>query len=193
MQNICKATPQFYSNALFIDLLVILCGFGGNSAWHSSPPPSLGSQWLKTTVSLVFLLAITWLLEGLSKQSLGFVNSKAYLAIKASRWRLSQTTCYGSVFAGLKLFRPQLVSSLSGFLFHTYKHIFTADMAEGSMKSKPSVYFPLWLLCQGDFPSSPLPFSEHQIPPPTTPLPKELSLDFVCWTNHWTGRAFLQV
>lgn len=44
-------------------------------------------------------LGITWLLEGLSKQSLGFVNSEGYLAIKASRWRLSRTTCYGNAFA----------------------------------------------------------------------------------------------
>lgn len=57
------------------------------------------SRWLKTKVSVGFFLAVTWLLEGLSKQSFGFVNSEGYLAIEASRWRLSQTTCYGNAFA----------------------------------------------------------------------------------------------
>ncbi len=53
---------------------------------------------LKTKVSLWFSLAITWLLEGLSKQSFGFVNSEGYLAIEASRWRLSQTVLPGKLF-----------------------------------------------------------------------------------------------
>lgn len=54
---------------------------------------------VKTKSEPDVFLGITWLLEGLSKQSLGFVNSQGYLAIKASRWRLSRTTCYGNAFA----------------------------------------------------------------------------------------------
>lgn len=45
------------------------------------------------------LLEAEWLLEALSKQSFGSVNSGAYLAITASRCFMSQTTCYGNAFS----------------------------------------------------------------------------------------------
>lgn len=84
------------------------------------------SQWLKTKVSLKFLLAIAWLLEGLSKQSLGFVNSEGYLAIEASRWRLRQTTCYGNAFAVRAVWKYSDPStlSLSPSPSHTHTHLY---------------------------------------------------------------------
>lgn len=136
------------------------------------------SQWLKTKVSLKFLLAITWLLEGLSKQSLGFVNSEGYLAIEASRWRLSQTTCYGNAFAVRVVWKYSDPSSLFLLLPPIHTHIFMANMI-GAKKEKPFKH---------SSKTSPLSLS---LSPMLTPhhSPQTLPTE----QNSWTGRAFLQV
>lgn len=59
--------------------------------------PRSGSSGMRGKTEL--LLEAEWLLEALSKQSFGFVNSGAYLAITASRCFMRQTTCYGNAFS----------------------------------------------------------------------------------------------
>lgn len=59
--------------------------------------PRSGSLGMRGKTKL--LLEAEWLLEVLSKQSFEFVNSRAYLAITASRCSMSQTTCYGNAFS----------------------------------------------------------------------------------------------
>lgn len=143
MQDIWEVSTESYSNSLFIYIFPVLCVLGKFSMTFSFPR----SQWLKTKVSLKFLLAITWLLEGLSKQSLGFVNSEGYLAIEASRWRLSQTTCYGNAFAVRAVWKY----SDPGSLFLLLPPIHTQANMIGAKKEKPfkhssnfpSVSFPL--------------------------------------------------
>lgn len=132
MQDIWEVSTESYSNSLFIYIFPVLCVLGKFSMTFSSPR----SQWLKTKVSLKFLLAITWLLEGLSKQSLGFVNSEGYLAIEASRWRLSQTTCYGNAFAVRAVWKYSDPGSLFLLLPPIHTHIFMANMI-GAKKEKP--------------------------------------------------------
>lgn len=108
-------------------------------------------------------MAVTWLLEGLSKQSLGFVNSEGYLAIEASRWRLSQTTCYGNAFAvrtGWKQSGPDSLFSLSVSLSHAYTHIFMVNMVGARMRR--SYIFP-------PLSASPLSLSPHIDPPSLSP------------------------
>lgn len=113
-----------------------------------------------------FFLAITWLLEGLSKQSLGFVNSEGYLAIEASRWRLSRTTCYGNAFAartGLSVC-PLCVSPS-----HTNTHILRLTWSDQGWEALCS-FFPLERCSQlSHFPSD-------------LPSPSE--------QNSWTGESF---
>jgi len=144
------------------------------------------SRWLKTKVGLKFFLAITWLLEGLSKQSLGFVNSEGYLAIEASRWRLSQTTCWGNAFAvrtGWKYSGPNSTFSLAVSLSHTHTHTHTQThvfMVNMVGAGKTLAHF-LWA-----------PLSTLFLPPPLSPkhTPHHSPQTLPSEPNSWTGEGF---
>lgn len=141
------------------------------------------SRWLKTKVSLKFFLAITWLLEGLSKQSLGFVNSEGYLAIAASRWRLSQTTCYGNAFAvrtGWKYSGPDSLShSLCLSPMPTHTSLWLTWSEQGWEEAFLLMFSPLRVS-----------FSTPPLPPPPILTPHHSPQTLSSEHNSWTGEGF---